>query len=420
MSRTIFVALGLMLAVAASAEAQYGGQKKAASAGPALPPFLASMQRSSFNVRVVERLASGESRPVDAGTAVSMQITAGGTRIRDYDAETSAGGIARLEGVPYNPEVQAQIGYQLSVEHAGVSFPFSVERLPSDGETIEVDVYGVTHDISQVSVEHSFIEVMPYEDYLVVRHALRLRNGGPLAVDLSTQPRGGLALPMPDGAKHPELHDDGTKVAEVRGKDLYYIGALLPGDAGVSDFRLVYTIPYRDDVFHWDQAMPVPAHGAQIAVWRSKREGQRVEVPLTLTAAASLGDVRESNTSPERRFWSLRAPTLNLAPGESLRFEIGGIPAFDKLKHGLLLGSIGLIFLFIVFGFRRSDALRDTTRLSRAHLEDERDRLSNALRRLRKAVDRGRITRTRFEREQEAITARLVTLYTALDKLDGR
>ena len=48
-----------------------------------------------------------------------------------------------------------------------------------------------------------------------------------------------------------------------------------------------------------------------------------------------------------------------------------------------------------------------------------RDR-EEALARMRRAVERGKMSQARFEREREAITARLVSLYKALDRLESR
>ena len=43
-----------------------------------------------------------------------------------------------------------------------------------------------------------------------------------------------------------------------------------------------------------------------------------------------------------------------------------------------------------------------------------------ALARMKKALERGRIPQTRYDREQEAITARLVSIYRALDRMAER
>ncbi|MEZ4470043.1 MAG: hypothetical protein R3F60_04390 [bacterium] len=95
-----------------------------------------------------------------------------------------------------------------------------------------------------------------------------------------------------------------------------------------------------------------------------------------------------------------------------------GLPPSPHWKAWALLASIVGVVAFVLLGFRRRG--EQGMRLSRAHLVTERDRLVKALARMRRAKEKGRMSEVRFEREREAITARLVSLYRALDRLESR
>ena len=108
-------------------------------------------------------------------------------------------------------------------------------------------------------------------------------------------------------------------------------------------------------------------------------------------------------------------PERPLAAGEAFTFEITGLPAAGS-THFYLLGFALLGVLVFIFAPRRRKTTGD---LSPDHLVGERDRLVKALARMRRGVERGKLSKHRFEREEEAITARLVSLYRAIDRLDG-
>ncbi len=387
-----------------------------APAQPGLPPFLAQMQRHDVEVRVVRE---GGGPLVDA--PVMFHITAGGARVREYPGKTDAQGVARFVGIPTNPEVQNQIGYVVDVQSDGVVFPFAVDRIPTDGGRLELSVPAVGVDTSVLRVEHGMIELFPDEESLVARHEMRLFNDSASAVNVATLPGGGLALPLPEGAKHPELHGgtDGDLV-EVRGTDLIYKGLVLPAGSPPAMIRVIYTIPYGPRTFAWRQTLPVRASGGMVIVSRDKQPQQQTAVPLELVAGDPGMTVEDSALDGGRRFQVLRGDGLKLGAGQAMQFAVKGLPSARGPGIYVLLVAVALVLLVVLFGFRRSPAEAGSERLSRAHLEIERDRLVTALRRMRKAVQRGQMSQTRFEREQEAINARLVSIFRALDRLDAR
>jgi hypothetical protein len=384
-----------------------------------LPPFMQSMERHPMTVKVEVWQPGGATKPAPAGLPVAIEIIAGGSKISSYTATTDAAGEATFAAVPSNPQMQGSITYALHVDHQGVRFPFSLTGSPGEGARATVTVTDVTTGLETVEIEHGAIELFPDEESLVVRHQINLYNTGTKAVDLGAQPGGGLKLPCPAGAKHPELHDEHDPMAEVRGTDLFFKGALLPGGLGApASVQLVYTLPYEDSSYTWEQVMPVPTRGALVIAPQGRQRNQKVAVPLELQTVGAFGAVSVSDQGPDRTFAVLRSNGARLKAGEPLRFAIHNIPAPSHIGRWATLGALAAVFGLVFLGFKRHAG--GEARLSRAHLVAERDRLVRALARMRRAVERGKMSQTRFEREREAITARLVSLYKALDRLESR
>lgn len=408
------------LALPTSALAQYGGgDAKPPAAAGGLPPFLAAMKRHDVKLKVAIRGADGTMRPAPAGLGVGMSIIAGGSKVKDYHATTGEGGAATLQGIPSNPEVQGMISYSTWADFQGVRFPHAFAGVPQDGTEIELTVHDVTTSTESIAAE-THIEMFPDEESLVVRQDIRLYNGGPLAVNCAALPGGGLELPMPEGAKHPEVHDEHDPTMEVRGTSVWYKGALLPAGVGQpASVQVVYTLPYGPETYEWSQALPVRTQGVMAVVPQHKQPRAREAIPLTLVTRGAFGGTRPVEQPDDRRFEVLDSEGATLAAGEPIRFAVSNLPARGKGGLWLMVVAILAVIGLVIFGFRRpADA--EGAVLSRTHLVAERDRLVRALARMRRAVEKGRMSQTRFEREREAITARLVSLYKALDRLEGR
>ncbi len=399
----------LLLAGAGLAQPYASPAKKKPTGGM---PFMESMVYRALDVNV-----TAPAGPMEAGVRVALKIHRGMGRPREYEAKTDAKGVAHFARVPTNKMLQGGIRYELTVDHQGVRFPFQLEGVPGENATVDIQVPEVTTDISSVSVVHN-IDLLPDEDSLVVRHRFNLYNNSDLVVKLGAQPAGGLKLPCPDGAKHPELHDDHDPTMEVRGAAVFYTGALMPRANGPRIVSFVYTIPYDSSNLEWSQTLPIGTGGVSVATPLDKLEGMRDAVPMKLHTRGGFGSVTEvKDGGGERTFAVLRSEGATLKPGEALRFAVSGLPALSRTPFMLVGGGIVAVFGLVLFGFR---ADQRGPRHSKAHLVDERDRLVRALARMRKAVAKGKLSESRFEREREAITARLVSLYKALDRLDAR
>lgn len=398
--------------------------------GGGLPPFFASMEKHEVFVQVELKDDQGRLSKAPKDLPVGLRILAQGAKIRDYHEKTDAKGRAFFLGVPSNPKVQLSISYEAWVDYEGVRYHFGLQgipktvnkdalledfdpeqRLPENQLTLTIQKPSST--LTGVSIHHNLIEFHPDEESVLVIHEMILRNNSAQLIDLSHQPGGGLELPAPKGAKSPELHQESHEELEIRGASLYYIGAIPP--LFEKKIRWYYTLPYRSDRFEWSQAMPVPTTVGMIVAPRYKKNQHQRAFPLSLKAIDEKGEVREVSTGPDRQFHSLRV-NQSFAPGEPLRFELYDMPAPSPWKRQALYASLIMVALLII-----TLALRDGNNqatLSRSHLIIERDRLIKALARMEIALKRKKISQQRYQREKEAITARLVTLYQTIEQVD--
>ncbi len=399
--------------------------------GDGLPPFFASMEKHEVMVQIqIQETPSAAPKDAPKGLKVGFRILAQGQKVRDYKEKTDELGRAFFLGIPSNPKVQGMISYEVWVDYQGVRFPFEVtgipktedkdvlyddfdpsKRLPENHLTLTVSP--AVSDISALALHHDLIELHPDEESLLAIHEMTITNSSDQVVDLSHQPQGGLKLPAPEGAKAPELHQSHHDEVEVRGAALYYVGALLPHST--KKVKWYYTLPYRAERFDWEQAMPLPSTVGMIVAPQYKKPQHQSLIKLQLEAAKNSGEVKQVSTGPGRVFDALRKVPA-LSPGTPLRFSIMGIPAAPMWRRQLLYASILLVMVWVFWvGFASGQG---EERLSRAHLQLERERLLKALARMEAALERKRITPARYQKEREVITARLVTIYRALERLD--
>ncbi len=389
----------------------YGG---APSGAKGAMPFREMMRYHSVELMAKIKLPGGEGKAVPAGTRMGFEVGRGMGRPRSYEAKANAEGVARFDRIPSNQVIQRRMSYQAWVEYEGVRFPFDLEGMPAEWPKLTVEVDQVTTDTSVVELLHN-IDIYREEEGLAVHHRYFLYNTSDKAVNLAALPGGGLELPCPKGAKHPELHDKHDPRVETRGASIWYVGALLPAEKGPANLGAAYLIPYGAATLEWQQTLPVKTRGTTVAVSRAAQPSQMIDTPLALASRGSYGSVKEIDDRG-RNFMVLRSEGASLAAGETLRFAVEDVPARSKFPLYATGFGIFAVIAWVLFGVRRPED--GEVLLSRDHLIEERDRLVKALARMKRAVEKGRLPEVRYEREREAITARLVTLYKALDRVE--
>ena len=413
-----------------------------AHGGKTLPPIMRAMDFTKITMSATLVTPEGARMPLGRGVPMRMRIHRGVGMPSDHKAVTQADGTATFDCIPKHPStfVQQKMKYQASATYRGVRYNQMVIGLPYDGAHVEVDV----RDSKTTGLEYvyadSSVELVPDEDHILVIQRVTLVNTGPSVINCAALPRGGLVISAPEDAKQAQLKS-GKKDRrfELRGMNVFFKGALVPESMsrGVDPikFSLTYVIPYRSNPFEWKQTFPVRRRNLEITtvlgdsptlqvpnnMYFEDRDGHELSTgTMTGPRGRTVGygliepmSARNAGTLSEtERLRNFMASE----PVYDVRFAVGGVPIESKLPNQLLIVALVIVTLVVLFGFRRREG--DTgLRLSMSHLESERDRLVRILARMRKAKERGKLSEVRYEKEQEAITARLVSLYRAIDRL---
>ncbi len=361
----------------------------------------------------------GQMLPAPAGMDVGFQVKVFGRAKKGaLMFKTEDGGKVTFTGIRSNkdPQVQAQMTYEAFVDYEGVRFPFPVEMIPTDGmELSPFTVYAVSKNLQDIALIVS-VDVIPSEQSIHVTETYQFVNRSRKAVDLSVLPGGGLVLTCPEGAKQPELHENNKTDAEVRGLDIVYKGTILPQTQKPAVLRVSFSMPYRSKTFIWRQQFPVETLGFTVGTPLSKGRRHVRPIRMTLRPLFDGPEVSTITDRPGTKWRVMRANGLVRKPNELISFEIGNIPAASRANLYFLVGSIVFVLLVVLFGFRAQPTEERT--FSKSHMMDERDRLVRALARLKRAWEKGLISDNKHRKEAEAIRARLVSLYRAIDQLD--
>ena len=163
--------------------------------------------------------------------------------------------------------------------------------------------------------------------------------------------------------------------------------------------------------------MPVEVLGFSVATPHTKGRNHIRPIRLQLKASSDGATVRTIDGNANSKWRVLRSSGEIRKPGEVLSFDIGNIPVESRANQYFMIGSIVVVSLLIIIGFRGREGAERT--FSKSHLVEERERLLRALARLKKAGDKGIISENKARKEEEAIRARLVSLYRAIDQLDA-
>jgi hypothetical protein len=421
------VTAGVLLSVLGLGQAQY--LNKGAKTG-GLPPFFASMEKHEVMVSVFLNKKDGTRVQAPKGLPVGFRILAQGQKVRDYHEKTDEQGRAFFLGIPSNPKVQMSISYEVWADYEGVRTPYELEGFPTTvnkdalyedfnpkvrlpENRVVIELLEPESGLTGLTLNHDKIMIHIDEESMFVQHEMTLKNQSNQLLDLSHQPNGGLKLSAPIGAKTAEIHQKRHEEVEVRGIDLYYIGALLPHSE--KTIQWVYTLPYDADTFEWSQTMPVPSTTSLILTPQYKKTTHQKTFKLYLKSRG-MGEVVSVSTDRNMPFHSLRNQTT-LAANEPLKFAITNIPAPSLWKRYALLALTLLACVFVmIIGLKEGEEQI----LSKTQILIERERLIKALARMELALKKKRITQKRYQREKEAITARLVTIYRALEKFDAQ
>ena len=379
------------------------------------------MKTHELSARVVIVDSEGNESAAPSGLDVGIQVKVfGRSKTGPLMFKTDDRGLVQLIGVRSNadPSIQAQMSYEAFVDYEGVRFPFPLEIIPRDGMTLEpfrvFPVSGKLNDLGMITR----IDIHPTEQSLRVIQEFEFVNRSKKAIALDLLGEDGLRIRCPEGAKQPEVHGKDKSNVEIRGLDIFYKGTILPQGDVSNSVKVIYSLPYRSKTFKWAQDFPIDVLALSIATPHSKASNHVKAVRLQLLPRNE-GAKAETFTDGRGGQWRVvKMIGEPITAGTPLNFDIANIPAPSRANLYFLVVSIIVLTLVVVFGFRAGS--QEARALSKSHLTEERDRLLKAMARLAKALERGIISPVKHRKETEAIKARLVSLYRAIDRLNTR
>ncbi len=335
---------------------------------------------------IAAKVVDGDDKALGHLDVKLERIVTGGEPAVEKQATTGDDGVARFDGLPATASetLQVSVARDGNVER---SKPFAVKAGP--GALVALRILATTRDPKALSFgrqSHFVVEV--HDEEVQVMENLVLVNASASPFDPGPA---GLTLPLPDGAREPQLSPDGPKQLGVAGGQLVWKGLVPSGENNVA---VMFALPTSGAAVALHQKMTVDLDGQAMIV--EHLPGLEVKGD---------GLTQEERPMSGRTFWLVRGPGVKA--GGAIDLRIAGLPQASTLARDLAAALAALIALW---GLVRAWS-RNAPATPRAKLEEKRDELLGKLAALDGAADAAKVARQRDE-----LMARLERLYRELDE----
>jgi hypothetical protein len=351
----------------------------------------------------VEVLVRGRVEP--GATAVLRELVTGTTREARLDGSSGALStrFTGVEGGPervYLAEVAAQEGGKT---HRSTPFQLTTDAGARRMVLVYDDLLFAMHGGGQPDEQRMWFEM-----------TVTVANLGGSPIDVGPE---GLLLPLPQGFRSASIPEEsGMMFSLVPGKGLLRKGAVPPGQlTGVVQFAL----GADGGRVMFDMPAPIGMFQSQVAI---------VKAPgmVTNPSAGALAAPELRRAEDGREYYILSGFTV--PPGESLRFEIAGLPTPAKWQGWVkaLAGAVAILLVGLAVAVavrqpRVVAAPRDPAAIEKAKrdLGARREKLYDELVALERARAAQRIEEGAFSAHRKTIMAKLVLVHRQLDDLDA-
>jgi hypothetical protein len=219
----------------------------------------------------------------------------------------------------------------------------------------------------------------------------------------------GFVMPLPKGFRNAKLSEEKGGQVVINDAGVVWRGVIPPGQ---HDVIVQFSMKIHDGRVAVDMPAPSGMLQSQIAIEKSPG------VIVTSSGVAAKPRVLDSG----KEFLVLQ--DLMVRPGDSLRFEVTGLPQRPQAQRWalwivgiLVLGLIAWAVAAAVTPSRAPGA--EGGDAARRELTGQRDRLYAELVKLEKARAAGGIETEAYERERRSLTAKLVVVHRELEALDA-
>jgi len=237
------------------------------------------------------------------------------------------------------------------------------------------------------------------EETLSVFYLLDIVNSRSVPVETETT----MMLELPPGAISTTVLRESSPQTRSEGRRVTLAG---PFAAGTTPLRIAYVMPYSGDLVTIAQPLPVDLEALLLIV--EKRGPMDVSSRQIARRADMNPDGADSGTY-------IFAAGPSIAAGQSLSFEVSGLPHHSRLPGLLALAAAFMILTVGVWaGAVTPDAEADAGR--RRRLETRRERGFDELVKLHQQHQAGKIGAVKYESRRKELLARLERVYDELDE----
>jgi hypothetical protein len=345
----------------------------------------------------------------------------------EWTGITNASGTATFGAIPASVAGEGLRLHALTT-HGSMTFK-SAPKVPADGVTLTVPVYERGHDVSQVSIEDMQTIVHLWEDTLFFQQFYRLTVDGDAVLDVSTlsdkKYESGLPIELPVKALGIDVKAPGqTKIVN---SFVYWKGILKPGET--VPVSVTFSMKAKNPNLVYEQKLDYPVKSASVVVPLESRH-KRVKIPffkdLRLAAPGFDADKVGTDTGAlgsQNSGLFLTAKDRSMAAGETLQFEVSGLPFGRPWGTWVALG-LGILGALFVFGFarREHEHVEESHASGEIHelLLDEREALLDELALLEEDYQDGEVSELEYERESLLLRERIALVMKKIRDLEDQ
>lgn len=345
----------------------------------------------------------------------------------EWTAVTDASGKATFTGIP-DSLIDEGLRLHAVTTHGGMSFK-SAPKVPAPGVTLEVPVYERGRDVSDVRIEDLQTIVHVWEDNLFFQQFYRLSVDGDKVVDMSMlsgeKYEHGLPIVLPVKAQGIDVQAPGeTKVVE---STAYWKGTLKPGET--VPVSVAFSMTANRPNFSYSQEFDYPVKNAAVVVpLESRHEKVKIRYFEGLSMAAPGFDpddvgVDRGALGSQNNGMFLTAKNREFAPGETLKFQLRGLPFQPPFGAMAALG-LGFLGALFVFAYARREKERVDESYSSGELIElltqEREELLDELTLLEEDYQKGHVSELEYERESLLLRERIALIMKKIGDLEEK
>ena len=346
--------------------------------------------------------------------------------VSTWRQQTDDEGLAHFDGLPDNLAAQGLV-LRASTDYGELTFDSPRQR-PSDGATIDLELFDQTRAYPGIRISEKRVLVSPWEEYLIIDQFWTLEVEGDEAFDISnsTDPAlvDGLPLRLPYTAEGISLAGPGDY--QDIDNIIYWNGVLQPNQPVTIQIRFSKSV--RTSTFDFEQPMQYPVDDLSVlaAVDTDFNKVPRLDDLRLAAPGFEIGtDPADAGLPPHTTRDFLVATGHSVDADESYTFRLEGLPFSRPMGAWLALigGILGVLFV-AAYGRREYLAMRESQNDEQIleALGRQRDEILDELAAIEYEIDEVHSDDERLdlEHEQMLLRQRLTLILRKIEEIEER